>query len=171
MAQAIEEPAWNLVGQLDEVELRAYEPSIQARTPMQTGDGSSSGFKRLAGYIFGGNETEQSIAMTAPVETSMTRDSYMAFTMPSEHAMEDLPAPNDGSVSLHEVPARTVAAIRFSGWATSAKVERMTETLIATLQANGIEPLGPPSLNQYNPPWTPPWMRRNEIMVVIPAQS
>ena len=168
MAVAIEEPSFELLDTVEEVELRQYAPTIQARTPMQVDDSSSSGFKRLAGYIFGGNAQEQSIAMTAPVEQSMAAaDAYMAFTMPSEHAMAELPAPNDSNVSLHEVPARTVAAISFSGWATGGKVEKMTRELMRTLEANGIETVGPPSLNQYNPPWTPPWMRRNEVVVEI----
>ena len=63
VADEIEEPAWQLVKQLDEVEIRQYAPTIQARTPMTEREGSSSGFRRLAGYIFGGNDQEQSIAM------------------------------------------------------------------------------------------------------------
>ena len=76
-------------------------------------------------------------------------------TMPAE---EDLPAPLDDSVTLHAVPKRRLAAISFGGWATDGRVESKTEELLATLSAQGIDTLGPPSLNQYNPPWTPPWM-------------
>jgi hypothetical protein len=168
MAGDTEEPQWTLIEKLGDVELRQYGPLVQARTSMPPGRSSSSGFRQLADYIFGGNAREQSIAMTAPVEQTLQDDGgYMAFTMPAEHALEDLPQPDDDAVSLHAVPARTVAAISFSGWATSGKVEAMTGELLDTLEQHGIEPQGPPSLNQYNPPWTPPWKRRNEIVVEI----
>ena len=168
MAGETEEPAWTLVERLDKVELRRYEPLVQARTPMPPGRGSSSGFRQLADYIFGGNAGEQSIAMTAPVEQTLQDEgSYMAFNMPAQYALEELPEPEDDRVSLHPVPARTLAAISFSGWATGGKVEQMTAELLETLDRHGIETIGPPSLNQYNPPWTPPWRRRNEIVVEI----
>jgi hypothetical protein len=168
MASNIEEPAWALVDEIGDVELRRYEPSIQARTTLKHSGETSSGFRRLAGYIFGDNDTGQKIAMTAPVGETLAGDKpEMSFTMPSAYAMDDLPEPKDASVSLHQVPERTVAAIRFSGWATGGKVKRYTRELLATLEANGIEVTGSPGLNQYNPPWTPPFMRRNEIAVEI----
>ncbi len=167
MADKVEEPAYTSLGELDEVELRRYAPSIQARTSLADSGQTNSGFRRLAGYIFGGNDREMEIAMTAPVEETLEEEPTMAFTMPSEHRMEDLPAPDDESVELVAVPERTVAVIAFSGWATGGKVADKTEELLATLESNGIEATGSPSLNQYNPPWTPPFMRRNEIMVAI----
>jgi hypothetical protein len=170
-ANATEEPSWTLLNTLGDVELRQYEPAIQARTPTPVGATSSSGFRTLAGYIFGGNAQEQEIAMTAPVERTLaTANNYMAFTMPQQHSMENLPEPDNSSVSLHQVPAKTVAVIRFSGWARDAVVQEKVQELLATLSSHGIEPLSDPSLAQYNPPWTPPWMRRNEVMVEILAQ-
>ena len=109
------------------------------------------------------------IAMTAPVEETLEPEPTMAFTMPGEYRMEDLPAPDDSEVELVEMPARTVAVLAFSGWATGGKVADRTKELLETLQVRGIEVVGPPSLNQYNPPWTPPFMRRNEIMVGVGA--
>ena len=167
MVQAIEEPAFENAGQVGNVELRDYAATIQARTPSARESGSSSTFRRLAGYIFGGNATETSIAMTAPVETHMAKDGYMAFTMPSQYGMADLPAPLDDSVSLHQVPSRRLAVISFGGWATDGKVERKTAELLNILESNGIGVAGPPSLHQYNPPWTPPWSRRNEVVVEV----
>ncbi len=167
MADKVEEPAYTSLGELDEVELRRYAPSIQARTSLADSGQTNSGFRRLAGYIFGGNDREMEIAMTAPVEETLEEEPTMAFTMPSEHRMEDLPAPDDASVELVAVPERTVAVIAFSGWATGGKVADKTEELMTTLKNNGIEASGSPSLNQYNPPWTPPFMRRNEIMVAV----
>ena len=168
MSQATEEPAWTLVNELEEVEIRQYPPLIQARTAIDTQARSSTGFRTLANYIFGGNAQEQSIAMTAPVEETLTQDDpYMAFTMPAEYDLEDLPEPTDNLVTLHTVPARTMAVIRFSGWAREAAVAKHERTLLETLATHGWKTVGAPSLNQYNPPWTPPWSRRNEIMVEV----
>ena len=168
MASDIEEPTWTLVDTIEQVELRDYAPSIRATTRLEHSGQTSSGFQRLAGFIFGGNETGEKIAMTAPVEESLYDNApVMAFTMPSAYAMEDLPDPRDDSVVLEEMPGRTMAAIRFSGWATNGKVNRKTGELMEVLAENGIDPVGSPSLNQYNPPWTPPFLRRNEVAVTI----
>jgi len=168
LAADIEEPSWDLLTTLGKVEIRQYEPSIQAVTRLRSSRGTSTGFRRLAGYIFGGNELEQSIAMTAPVqETLGQRRPEMAFTLPAEYALADLPAPNDSDVTLRAVSGRTVAAIRFSGWATDRKVAQKETELMAKLQEHGIKTAGLPVLNQYNPPWTAPFLRRNEIAVTV----
>lgn len=168
MADEIEEPQWQLLDTLETVEIRQYSPSIQAVTQLDSGGDSSQGFRRLAGYIFGGNERSESIAMTAPVqETLEPGNTMMAFTLPAEYAFEDLPAPDNDSVTLVQVPGRVVAAIRFSGWATGGKVARMQEELLAVLKRYGVATVGVPSLNQYNPPWTLPFLRRNEVSVEI----
>ena len=168
MADDVEEPRWELLTALDSVEIRQYEPSIQAVTQLQSSGETSQGFRRLAGYIFGGNERSQSIAMTAPVEETLEQNSpMMAFTLPAEYALEDLPAPDDGTVTLRPVAGRTIAAIRFSGWATSGAVQRKQKELLAVLDQHGIVTVGVPALNQYNPPWTLPFLRRNEVAVEI----
>ena len=167
MATDTEEPRWELLTTLDSVEVRHYEQSIQAITPLNS-SGTSSGFRRLAGYIFGGNERSQSIAMTAPVQETLGKDSpVMTFTMPAEYAMEDLPEPDDSNITLLPVPARTVAAIRFSGFATDRKTAQKRAELMAMLEQHQIAPLGVPTLNQYNPPWTLPFLRRNEVAVEV----
>ena len=110
--------------------------------------------------------------MTAPVERTLAEeDNYMAFTMPEQHTRESLPQPDDGNVTLHQVSARTVAVIKFSGWARGRVVQEKTQELLVALAAHGIEPQNQPSLAQYNPPWTPPWKRRNEVMVAIPERT
>ena len=171
-AHATEEPEWTLLDTQGEIELRQYVPVVQARTPAPAGASSSSGFRTLAGYIFGGNASKQEIAMTTPVERTLAEnDNYMAFTMPEQHSRDTLPEPDDSGVTLHEVPARTVAVIKFSGWAREQVVQEKVQNLLATLSSHGIEPQSEPSLAQYNPPWTPPWKRRNEVMVEIPGQT
>ena len=171
MAHSVEEPEWNLLGNIEQVEIRQYEATIEAVTELPGKNHTSAGFRRLAGYIFGGNETGESIAMTAPVRENLVQSRpEMAFTMPSEYQLDQLPQPDDTSVSFVEVPPRTVAVIRFSGWATSRNVANRQRELLSTLDSNGVAVTGYPSLNQYNPPWTPPFLRRNEIMIeVLPA--
>lgn len=165
------EPAWQSVGTLGDVELRSYGPLVQARTPMPGGEQSSGVFRTLADYIFGGNSLGQEIEMTAPVLRSMaSEDNYMAFIMPEALKLDRLPVPNDDRVTLHAVPAKTVAVISFSGWARDKAVQENRQVLLDTLASNGIEPRGLIVLAQYNPPWTLPWLRRNEVMVEIPAQ-
>jgi hypothetical protein len=168
MATEIEEPRWGLLATLDGIEVRQYEPSVEAVTRLKSNRETTAGFRRLAGYIFGGNERSQSIAMTAPVQETLGPGSpVMAFTMPADYAMEDLPAPADASVALREVPGRTVATIRFSGWATAARIARKQKQLLAVLERHGVTTIGVPALNQYNPPWTAPFLRRNEIAVEV----
>jgi len=166
---AIEEPTYSLVAQWDDpdVEIRDYDARILATTQMN--EGQNSGFRVLAGYIFGGNEREQEIAMTAPVQRTMPgkKDAEMAFVVPREYSMAELPAPDDTRVQFREEPAYRAAVIRFSGWVNDKKAERYWQTLVAFLKEQGIQPLGDPTLNQYNPPWTPPFMRRNEIIVAV----
>lgn len=170
--QANEEPVWSPVATLDDVELRSYAPVVQARTALPGGIDSSDGFRTLARYIFGGNDRSQEIAMTAPVEQTLTgTDDYMAFYMPAELKLDQLPEPNDDSVTLHAVPARTVAVIAFSGWARDKVVQENSQALLATLASHGIELRGQVSLAQYNPPWTLPWKRRNEVIVEIAARQ
>lgn len=168
MANDIEEPRWELITNLNSVEVRQYEPSIHAVTSLSSNSETSDGFRRLAGYIFGGNEQSKSIAMTAPVQETLEPESpEMALTLPAEYALEDLPAPDDDSVFIRPVPAKTVAAIRFSGLATDAKVAGQTTELLSILDQHALTVVGVPVLNQYNPPWTMPFLRRNEIAVEI----
>lgn len=168
MAGDIEEPAWELLDRIGPVELRHYAPAIEARTTLRSSRETTGGFGRLAGYIFGENDSGEKIAMTAPVtETLGAGSPVMSFTMPSAYDLAELPEPRRDDVTLHEVPERTLAAVRFSGWATAGKVKRHTRELLDALDAEGIEVSGVPSLNQYNPPWTPPFLRRNEIVVEI----
>jgi hypothetical protein len=168
MSHSIEEPEYELIDTVSKVEIRQYAPSIQAVTNLAGNKESSGGFRRLAGFIFGGNDNGQSISMTAPVQETLGVDEpKMAFTMPKEFTLESLPNPKDSSISLFEVPSRTMAVVRFSGWATSGKVKRYTKKLKSMLAENGVDVSGEISLNQYNPPWTLPFMRRNEIMLEI----
>ena len=166
-AIAIEEPVYEVekAWEAEQIEIRAYAPRVMAVTGMD--EDSDSGFRVLAGYIFGGNAEEQKIAMTAPVQQSMAGEKEMAFMMPAEYALEDLPEPEDQRVSFREAPAYTAAVIQFSGWASAEKADENWQQLRRFLIAEGIDITGEPTLNQYNPPWTLPFMRRNEIIVPV----
>ena len=166
-AIAIEEPVYQVekAWEPEQIEIRAYAPRIMAVTGMN--EDSDSGFRVLAGYIFGGNAEEQRIAMTAPVQQTMAGEKEMAFMMPAEYALKDLPQPEDQRVSFREAPAYTAAVIQFSGWASAEKADENWQQLQRFLISEGIDITGEPTLNQYNPPWTLPFMRRNEIIVPV----
>ena len=166
-AIAIEEPVYQVekAWEAEQIEIRAYAPRIMAVTGIN--EDSDSGFRVLADYIFGGNAEEQKIAMTAPVQQTMAGEKEMAFMMPAEYALKDLPQPEDQRVSFREAPAYTAAVIQFSGWASAEKADENWQQLQRFLIAEGIDITGEPTLNQYNPPWTLPFMRRNEIIVPV----
>ena len=120
-ASAIEEPQYEVITAWDEhsIELRSYAPRLLAVTTMT--QGQNNGFRVLAGYIFGGNDSDQKIAMTAPVQRSMDDSAEMAFVMPAEYSLSDLPTPEDDRVSFREAPGYTAAVIQFNGWADMEK--------------------------------------------------
>lgn len=181
-----EEPSYEVVRRTGKLEIRQYGPRIVARTRMTADgrEGSDSGFRVLAGYIFGGNEKDasiamttpvtteasgsQRIAMTTPVETTADEDGrYMTFTMPSEYDMESLPRPTDPRVELVEMPGRRVASLRFSGRVSSGDAADKQQELLDAVRDAGLTPCGEPFLAQYDPPWVLGVFRRNEVQVPI----
>ena len=173
------------------VEIRRYGSRIAAETTIDANEEAArnEGFRRLAGYIFGGNQGKTKIAMTAPVaqqnasrspggqKIAMTAPVAAArggagqwvirFFMPSEHTVDSLPTPNDERVRLVEVPGERVAVLRFSGIATSEAIAERTEELLKTLRDNEIVPSAEPVTWFYDPPWTIPFRRRNEVVVSL----
>ena len=167
MASGLEEPEYELLSEYEGFEIRRYSESVQARllTPSSGWRGSSGGFRRIAGYIFGGNETNQRIAMTAPVQMWDTDSgSMMSFTMPSKYSIKDLPSPIDKGVEIVEVDEYVVAVLPFSGFSRTSKARRLMAKLETLVQASGLTARGAPVLAVYdNPGTTLPFMRRNEI--------
>jgi hypothetical protein len=184
-----EEPAHTVEQLTSGVEIRRYGSRIAAETTVAADEvaARSAGFRRLAGYIFGGNHAETKIAMTAPVaqqagairgetismtapvseSTGSNGEWVIRFFMPAGKTMKSLPQPNDRSVRLVSVPAETVAVRRFSGSTSSRAVASQTAQLMRTLRENGFEPIGTPAAWFYDPPWTVPMLRRNEIAVPV----
>ena len=167
MASGLEEPEYELLSEYEGFEIRRYSESVQARllTPSSGWSGTSGGFRRIAGYIFGGNETNQRIAMTAPVQMWDTDSgSMMSFTMPSKYSIKDLPSPIDKGVEIVEVDEYVVAVLPFSGLSRNSKARRLMAKLETLVQASGLTAEGAPVLAVYdNPGTTLPFMRRNEI--------
>lgn len=180
-----EEPHYLASALTDRVEIRRYGPRIAAETTVTADDerARNIGFRRLAGYIFGANHRDESIAMTAPVSQqrgdpiSMTApvaqsrntegESTIRFFMPSKWTMDTLPEPDDEKVRLVPVPGETFAVLRFSGDRSPQAVAERTDELRKTLGDNNIEPAGDPVAWFYDPPWTLPFRRRNEVAIPV----
>jgi hypothetical protein len=189
-AMAIEEPKFSLIEKSDDFELRLYKPMIVAETYVDgsLSEASSAGFRLIAGYIFGGNKSRQGfsperIAMTAPVtfEPSSQKLAMTApvvverketrwrvhFVMPAGYTLDSLPIPNDSRVSLREIAEQRTAVIVFSGFAGEDKVKDKTAALFDWIRPRGLDATSSPQLARYNPPWTLPFLRRNEILIDI----
>lgn len=167
------------------VEIRRYDQRIAAETTVSTDEESArnEGFRRLASYIFGGNHRDAEIAMTAPVTqqrgTTIAMTAPVAqsadasgewtirFFMPSKWTMDTLPTPNDDRVRLTVVPPETVAVLTFTGDRGPQAVARRTEELRKALRDSDFELVGEPAAWFYDPPWTLPFRRRNEIAVAV----
>ena len=128
---------------------------------------SGPGFRKLASYIFGGNEANESIAMTAPVQMDINDSlSTMSFVMPSAYKVEDLPKPNDPNITIKNTADEYVAAIKFGGYASNEDLESYSEKLKNLLKENGIIAYGNYRYYGYNPPYQI-IDRRNEIIVAV----
>ena len=169
---ALETPKYALIVKEDGYEIREYQSMIIATTRVQSDyrNATSTGFRRIANYIFGGNSTGMNIEMTAPVISNVpdADDIYdIQFVMPSEHSLEDLPQPNNGYVSIKEVNLGKTAVLRFGGWATKERASYYKDKLSGLIAIKGYKPKGVFMVAQYNSPWVLPPFRKNEIIVPI----
>ena len=180
-----EEPHYLSTKLTDEVEIRRYGPRIAAETTVGGDEDRARniGFRRLAGYIFGGNHRDETIAMTAPVgqqssdaiamtapvAQSRTADDQwvIRFFMPSKWSMDTLPEPDDDKVRLVPVAGETVAVLQFSGDRSPQAVTERVDKLREILLDNDIEAVGDPVAWFYDPPWTLPFRRRNEVAIPV----
>jgi hypothetical protein len=165
----IEQYAYVVEREIGEVEIRQYEDAVFSSVKLNDStyaNSSSKGFRILAGYIFGGNDKGQSIAMTSPVVMEMGKEMKMSFMVPSAMNMDSLPKPNDGRVYQEKVKGSKMAVIQFGGWASDEKIEKQKEELIRVLQENNISFEGPFLYMGYNPPYQLV-NRRNEVAVRV----
>ncbi len=184
LASRVEQAKYTVEKAEGNIELRRYEPAIIAETTVK-GEREiaiKEGFRTIAGYIFGDNTASAKVAMTAPVtqqsekiamtapviqQASAEGEWKVRFVMPSSYTLKTLPKPNNTAVKLKTIPAHRFAVIRFSGTANEARIAKNMEALAEYVKVNKLRPRGSPTLAFYNPPWTLPFFRRNEVMVEI----
>jgi len=196
IVMAIEEPSYQVLKQLEHFELRQYESQLIAEVTVQgsLSEASNKGFRLVADYIFGNNQVSQAssnqsekIAMTAPVviepqssKIAMTapvvvekkgaseqQQWTLYFVMPKSYRMDNLPKPNNPQVQIKEIKNKKVAVIRFSGWVDEEKLADRTAELQTWMKQEQLIAIGEPQLARYNPPWTLPWWRRNEVFIPV----
>ena len=194
-AMAIEEPRYEVSISQAPFELRHYAPTLIAQTIVE-GDmdaASNKGFRLIADFIFGnnlaaGSEQAAKIAMTAPVtvepqsskiamtapvtiepQSGSTQQWRIHFVMPSQYTLATIPKPKNSAVTLHELPSKYFVVHRYSGFNTEARVQEKTNEALAWAKQQSLKVVGTPQLSRYDPPWTLPMFRRNEIMVEVAA--
>jgi hypothetical protein len=180
---AIEEPKFEVLLTDGAFEIRKYAPYIVAET-MVEGDmdqASSKGFRLIADYIFGNNQavssaSSEKIAMTAPVtiepqmnEMSMeTANKWLIkFIMPSQYTLATIPKPKNSAVNLREVSVKRYAVLKYSGINFQSRVQTKTQEALDWVAKRNLQMIGQPQLSRYDPPWTLPMLRRNEVMIEI----
>lgn len=166
----VEHERYSVVATSGDVEIRDYAPQTVAETTVagERDAAIKEGFRRLAGYIFGANQPGEKIAMTAPVAQRRAGDAWtVRFTMPANYRLSSLPRPTSPAVRLAETPGRRVAAIRFSGVAGDGDLAANEAKLLEHVKRQGLKTRGAPHYAFYDPPWTLPWNRRNEVLVEI----
>lgn len=178
-----EQPRYTASQTSDGFEVRDYASYVVAETPIAGGtdEASDDGFRRLFDYISGQNTGAQEISMTAPVTTAPQKiamtapvtqqkgegGAVMRFMMPSSFTLDTLPKPTDPAVSLRTVPAERFAVLRYSGSWSSGLYEEQLATLRAAMARAGLEATDEPIWARYDPPFTPWFLRRNEIMIRV----
>jgi hypothetical protein len=182
-AMATEEAPFTLLRKVGEVEVRKY-PALVVVETVVTGDMTEAGddaFRPLFRYISGANQRKEEIAMTAPViqegeKIAMTAPVIqegrngrwvVQFVLPAKYTMANAPLPTDPAVKLRETPARTVAAIRYSGRWSQSNYDEALAKLRAGMAPAGLQAAGDPVWMRYDAPFTPGFLRRNEILIPI----
>jgi hypothetical protein len=184
----VEHPNYLVIKKQSSIEWREYAPRIIAKVTVSGAreESIAAGFRQLADYIFGGNTianstekgtetlipTNQKIAMTAPVEQLYKENGWIiSFNMPAEYSLETLPKPNNPAVIITKKSAQSVIAIKFSGSNSTKNIQIHEEKLKTFANQNDIAINGSPIYAFYNPPWTLPIMRRNEVMFEIESNN
>ena len=165
----IEQHKYAVIKEYDDFEIRKYESALFSSVVMKDtsyDQTSSAGFRVLAGYIFGGNETGEKIAMTSPVTMELGDSTKMSFMVPSNLTEKDLPKPKSGRIFFERKEGAIMAAIRFGGWANDKRIAKYKKKLSESLAKQGIQHTGKFSYLGYNPPYAL-IARRNEVVVEL----
>ena len=180
----VEQAKYDVIETHGAIELRDYAPMIVAEVsvPGDREKAIGDGFRLIADYIFGNNISSQKVAMTAPViqqpseKVAMTAPVtqqggeglwHVQFVMPSHYTMQTLPRPNNPDVILKDIAGKRFAVIRFSGLARANSLSAHTKELEAFILKNNLQTVSEPTYAFFNPPWTLPFLRRNEVMIEI----
>jgi hypothetical protein len=184
---AIEEAEYTVIKKDTHFEIRDYAPHIIAETVVQGNikDAGDIAFKKLFGYISGDNRSRDKVSMTAPVSqkpggkkiemtapVAQQRDKeswVVSFMMPTSYTIKTLPEPEDNEITLRQVPARRMAAIRYSGFWSEEGYLRHKAELESWINKMGLTVVGVPIWARYNPPFMPWFLRRNEVLIPIDA--
>lgn len=185
----IENPNFTLIEKEQAYELRAYQPKIIAEVFVKGDmrDASSRGFRLIADFIFGNNTAQsgqgkkismtapvsiearsEKVSMTAPVGAQQITDGWRVyFVMPKEYTLASLPRPNNPLVMIKQLPEQKFAVVRFSGLVNEEKMSKKVVELKRWVESKKLKTIANPELARYNPPWTLPFLRRNEVMVEV----
>jgi hypothetical protein len=184
-AMATEEAAYTVVRTDGAFEIRDYAPHVVAETLVEgtLEEAGNTAFDKLFRYISGGNRSREKLAMTAPVSQQPKGEKIamtapvaqqrvqerwaVSFMMPATYTLETLPAPEDPQVTLRQVPARRIAAVRYSGsWSEKGYLRHKSE-LESWMRAKGLASAGEPQWARYNSPFSLWFLRRNEILIPV----
>jgi len=180
-----DQPSYQVLTDYGHIQIRHYPALLIAETTIidDYKNASSQGFKRLFGYISGNNQKQQSLAMTAPVIQQQQAETLamttpviqqksgttwlMAFVLPADYSVATAPIPNDKAVTIKELPAKKVAVIEYTGSLCESGIAKNTDILTNWLNQQGLKTLSPARSAAYDPPWTLPFLKLNEIHIDI----
>ncbi len=168
-SKGTETPEYKVLKTIEEVEIRLYPNMIVAKTALSGNSfdkQGNTGFRTIAGYIFGGNEKNEKIAMTSPVVMSIGDSATLYFVMPKSYKQTDLPTPNSSQVKIVEESAKTLAVITYGGFSSDEKIEIHRAKLAAILTKNDIKTKGDFMYMGYNAPWDLV-DRKNEVAIEV----
>ena len=170
ISNTYKEPEYTLISKEKNIEIRRYSESIIAKTSLEGENRESNNkmFRVLANYIFGGNDKSQKIPMTSPVVTRENNESYdMIFFMLDVNTEEELPKPSSRNISIEKINLDTVVVIKFGWWTTKNNIKKHRDLIEQYIKNNNLEVISDMMVAQYNPPWTLPPFRRNELIFKI----
>jgi hypothetical protein len=166
-----DEPDYEIEDTIGELEIRRYDARVEAETFIEEADTTSAiekGFDRLAAYIFGKNTQHEKLGMTTPVTSRYVEgDTRIAFMMPISRTSASLPEPEDDRIEIVEVPPRRVAVLAFRGGRRNKLIDKKLAELRRLVTKAGLSPKGEPIYAGFDPPWTLPFLRRNEVWIEI----
>ncbi len=168
-SDGIEMPSYRMIKKYGDVEIRQYPAMVIAQTQLSQSsvdNNINNGFRTIAGYIFGGNDQNQKIAMTAPVVMKMSDTATMYFMMPKKYSVNQLPKPNSNKVQILEESSRVLAVIRYGGFSSEKKIEKYQKKLAEVISQNNLKTKGPYMYMGYNAPWDV-FNRRNEVAIEV----